>query len=123
MLHPTLTVKPIAVFQANHAYSGCVLAGAHDSALRLKRNSASAIMVKVDIMVFTGGIGQYGVKMRELICKNLENIGIVLDKNKNRLVEDHIGIISADYSPVTIMVIPTDEEKRMAEDAYKLIFE
>ena len=33
------------------------------------------------------------------------------------------GIISADYSPVTIMVIPTDEERGMAEDCYKLLFE
>jgi acetate kinase len=85
--------------------------------------SYSAILVKVDILVFTGGIGQYGVKMRERICKFLENIGIVLDRDKNKLVGDHIGIISADYSPVTIMVIPTDEERRMAEDAYKLVLE
>lgn len=82
----------------------------------------SAVIVKVDILVFTGGIGQHSVMMRELICKNLENIGIVLDKDKNKLVGSHIGIISADYSPVTIMVIPTNEEKKMAEDSYKLIF-
>ena len=82
----------------------------------------SAIMVKVDILVFTAGIGEQSVMVRELACKNLENIGYVIDKDKNRLVGNHIGIISADYSPVTIMVIPTNEEKRMAEDSYKLIF-
>ena len=93
-------------------------------AYRIKKyiGAYAAIMVKVDILVFTGGIGQHSIFMRELISKNLENIGIVIDRDKNRLVESHIGIISTDYSPVTIMVIPTDEEKRMAEDGYKLLF-
>jgi acetate kinase len=82
----------------------------------------STVLVKVDILVFTGGIGQNSVLMRELICKNLENIGIILDKEKNRLVGSHIGIISVDHSPITIMVIPTNEEKGMADDCYKLLF-
>lgn len=93
-------------------------------AYRIKKyiGAYSAIMVKVDILVFTGGIGQNSVYVRELILKNLENIGIHLDKEKNKLVGNHIGIISTDYSPVTIMVIPTDEEKKMAEDGYSLLF-
>lgn len=81
-----------------------------------------AILVKVDIIVFTGGIGQNSVYVRELILKNLENLGIHLDKEKNKLVGNHIGIISRDFSPVTVMVIPTDEEKKMAQDAYDLLF-
>ncbi len=82
----------------------------------------STVLVKVDILVFTGGIGQNSVLMREMICKNLENIGIILDREKNRLVGSHIGIISVDHSPITIMVIPTNEEKKMAEDSYALLF-
>ncbi len=94
-------------------------------AYRIKKyiGSYSAVMVKVDILVFTGGIGENSIMMRELIAKNLENIGFVLDSQKNKLVGNHIGVISADYSPVTIMVIPTDEERGMAEDCYKLLFE
>ena len=61
--------------------------------------------------------------MRELISKNLENIGYVLDIQKNKLIGNHTGVISADYSPVTIMVVPTDEERGIAEDCYKLLFE
>lgn len=80
-----------------------------------------AIMVKVDILVFTGGIGQNGPEMRESICKHLENIGIVVDEKKNRLVGRKMGIISKNYSPITVIVIPTDEEKRMAQDAYELV--
>ncbi len=94
-------------------------------AYRVKKyiGAYSTVIVRVDILVFTGGIGQNSILMRELICKNLENIGIMLDKEKNRLVGSHIGIVSVDYSPTTIMVIPTNEEKRMAEDSYKLIFD
>ncbi len=94
-------------------------------AYRIKKyiGAYSAVMIKVDILVFTGGIGENSIMMRELIAKNLENIGFVLDVQKNKLIGNHIGIISADYSPVTIMVIPTDEERGMAEDCYKLLFE
>ncbi len=80
-----------------------------------------AIMVKVDILVFTGGIGQNSVLMRERICKNLQNIGIHLDIERNKLVGSHLGVISTDYSPITILVVPTDEEERIARDAYELI--
>jgi acetate kinase len=80
-----------------------------------------AVMVKLDILVFTGGIGQNSVVMREKISKCLENVGIHLDKEKNNLIGNHQGIISADYSPVTILVIPTDEEERMARDAYDIL--
>lgn len=92
-------------------------------AYRVKKyiGSYSAVIVKVDILVFTGGIGQHSIKMRERICQYLENIGIVLDKNKNEIVGSNLGIISTDFSPVTIMVIPTDEERKMAEDAYALL--
>ena len=83
----------------------------------------SAVMVKVNILVFTGGIGQHSVLMREMITKNLENIGYVLDRKKNKQLGSKMGIISTDYSPVTMLVIPTDEEKGMAEDCFKLLFQ
>jgi len=82
-----------------------------------------AIMVKVDILVFTGGIGQNSVAIRSRICQNLENIGIHMDKGKNVLLGNHMGIISTEYSPITIIVIPTNEENQMAQDAYQLVVE
>ena len=80
-----------------------------------------AVMVKLDILVFTGGIGENSVAMRERICKFLENVGIHLDREKNKLVGNHLGVISTDYSPITILVVPTDEEGQMARDAYTLM--
>jgi acetate kinase len=81
----------------------------------------AAEIVKVDILVFTGGVGQYGTRMRERICRRLENLGIVMDYRKNLEVGPRQGIISMDYSPTTIVVQPTNEELQIAIDTYELI--
>jgi acetate kinase len=81
----------------------------------------AANMVKTDLLVFTGGIGQYGTRMRERICNRLENIGIVMDYRKNLENGPRMGVISMDYSPVTILVIPTNEELQIAIDTYGLV--
>jgi len=81
----------------------------------------SAGLVKVDLLVFTGGVGQFGTRMRERICRRLENLGIVMDYRKNLEVGPKAGIISMDYSPTTIVVIPTNEELQIALDTYELI--
>ena len=82
----------------------------------------AANLVKVSALVFTGGIGQHGVCMRERICSRLQNLGIVLDKDKNRLIGCEAGIISEDYSRVIILVIPTNEELQIALDTYRITF-
>jgi len=82
--------------------------------------SYAANLVKVDALVFTGGIGENGVKMRERICHRLESIGIFMDYDRNAEVGSHSGVISHPYSPVAIMVIPTNEELQIAIDAYDL---
>ena len=79
----------------------------------------TANIVKVDILVFTGGIGQHGARMRERICRRLENIGIVMDYRRNLENGPRQGIISADYSPTTIVVVPTNEELQIAIDTYE----
>jgi acetate kinase len=80
-----------------------------------------ANLVKVDLLVFTGGIGQNGVVMRRRICNRLEKMGIVLDYNKNQQNGSSEGIISKDYSQITILVVPTNEELQIAMDTYDLI--
>lgn len=80
-----------------------------------------ANLVKVDAMVITGGIGENNADIRHQICTRLENIGIVIDDEKNEaLGRDEEGIISADYSPTSILVIPTNEELQIASDTYSL---
>jgi acetate kinase len=81
-----------------------------------------ANLVKVDALVFTGGIGQHGVKMRERICHRLENLGIFMDYALNESLGSGEGIVSSPFSPITILVVPTNEELQIAIDTYDLIF-
>ena len=82
----------------------------------------SAELFKVDGLVFTGGIGQHGVRMRERICHRLENIGIVMDYARNEANGRKEGIVSTPYSPTTILVIPTNEELQIALDVVAIVF-
>jgi acetate kinase len=81
-----------------------------------------ANLVKVDSLVFTGGIGQNGVKMRERICHRLENLGIFMDYGLNASLGSGEGIVSAPFSPIAILVVQTNEELQIAMDSYDLIF-
>jgi len=93
-------------------------------ALRVRKyiGAYAAELFRLDAIVFTGGIGQYGVAMRERICHRLENIGIVMDYERNTMDGGSEGIVSAPWSPVTILVVPTNEELQIAMDAYELLF-
>jgi acetate kinase len=82
----------------------------------------AANLVKVDALVFTGGIGQNGVKMRERICHRLETLGIIMDYGLNESLGSGQGIVSAPFSPIAILVVQTNEELQIAMDCYDLIF-
>jgi len=82
----------------------------------------AAELVKVDGLIFTGGIGQHGAKMRARICRRLEHLGIVMDYNLNSHMASSEGIVSHNYSRTTIMVVPTNEELQIASDTYQILF-
>lgn len=82
----------------------------------------AAELVKVDALVFTGGVGQHGARMRERVCHRLEHIGIVMDYTANTTNGSKEGAVSQPYSPTAILVIPTNEELQIATDAYELLF-
>jgi len=81
-----------------------------------------AELVKVDAIVFTGGVGQHGVRMRERICHRLENVGIMMDYEANRDDGSGEGLVSHPYSPTAILVVPTNEELQIAMDAFDILF-
>ncbi len=64
----------------------------------------------LDALVFTAGIGENRPAFREAVCKNLDQLGIVLDSAKNSSIKAQEAVISAADSPVKILVIPTNEE-------------
>lgn len=78
----------------------------------------SAIMEGIDILVFSGGVGQNAYYIREKVCKGLEYMGIELDEYKNK---NMTGIISKDTSRVKIIVVNANEEKIIAKDTYEII--
>lgn len=63
-----------------------------------------------DLIVFTGGIGENQWRIREMVCRNLEAFGIVLDPEKNKACRAEEALISSENSRVQIRVIPTNEE-------------
>ncbi len=79
-----------------------------------------AEMNGVDAIVFTAGVGENDYGMRDIICNNLGNLGIKLDVVKNR-VRGQEMIISRDDSPVSIILIPTNEELMIARDTVQIV--
>lgn len=78
-----------------------------------------AEMNGVDAIVFTAGVGENDIAMRDIICNDMGNLGIKLDLVKNK-VRGKEMIISRDDSRVKIILIPTNEELMIARDTYNL---
>lgn len=81
----------------------------------------AAAMGGADIIVFTAGVGENQASMRAAVCENMEWMGVKLDEEKNAKVRGVEAIISTDDSPVTVVVIPTDEELVIATDTMSLL--
>ncbi|MGM0501962.1 MAG: acetate/propionate family kinase [Bacillota bacterium] len=81
-----------------------------------------AAMNGVDAIVFTAGIGENSIIIREAICEDLEYLGIKLDQDKND-VRGKVQEISADDAAVKTFAIPTNEELVIARDTKKLVTE
>lgn len=72
-----------------------------------------------DGLIFTAGIGENSPQIREKVCEGLEFAGVYLDREANWEGQGE-RLISSKFSPVKVMVIPTNEEIIMARDAYHL---
>lgn len=81
----------------------------------------AAEMGGVDIIVFTGGVGENQTKLRADICRPLKFIGVELDEEKNKDLRGQEAVISTPQSKVTVVVIPTDEELMIARDTAALV--
>lgn len=79
-----------------------------------------AEMNGVDAIIFTAGVGENDVNMRELICTDLGNLGIKLDIIKNK-VRGQETIVSTEDSKVKLLLIPTNEELMIARDTYNIV--
>ena len=100
----------------------CILA-LQMNAYRIKKyiGSYAAALNGLDAIVFTAGIGENSNYMRQLICEDLDFLGINLDAEKNNTRSKEIRAINEKDSKTKILVIPTNEELEIAKQAMKLI--
>ncbi len=119
-----------------HAIEAAAAAGDHRALLahkafcyQVRKNigAYAAAMGGIDVLAFTGNIGESSATVRSLACQGLAWMGIRLDEEKNRALGKNLGkfeshaLISADDSPVKIMVIANDDERLVAWEALRAI--
>lgn len=91
-------------------------------AYRVKKyiGSYAAGLGGVDILIFTGGIGENDTLIRRKVLSEMEFLGIKVDPDKMD-IRGKEAIISTENSKVKVMVIPTDEELVIAQDTYQIV--
>jgi len=81
----------------------------------------AAAMGGVDLLIFTGGIGENAYETRENICRDLEYMGLEFDKQVNNGSRGKELVISKKESRVTVMVVPTNEEFVIASETRDIV--
>jgi acetate kinase len=85
--------------------------------------SYAAAMGGVDIVIFTGGIGENGDKTRAGSCHELEFLGIEIDPERNNGARGEEKVISTEAGKVKVMIVPTNEELVIAQDTKNIVEE
>lgn len=96
---------------------------AYDVYIHRLRRYLGAYLVElgtVDAIVFTAGVGENSPAVRADALAGLQNLGIEIDPARNEARSPGIRRISPDFSPVTVLVVPTNEELAIARAAHKL---
>jgi acetate kinase len=87
-------------------------------AVRKSIGALAAALGGVDLVVFTGGIGEHAPEVRAEACRGLDAFGIVLLPSENARNAD---VVSAESSPCTVRVIRTDEDRIVARHTRRLV--
>ncbi len=83
----------------------------------------ATLLGRLDALVFTGGIGEHSQMVRQRVCEQLGILGIEIDENLNSAVGPSERAIHASSSRSEIWIVPTDEERVIAEASYRILFE
>jgi acetate kinase len=81
----------------------------------------TAVMNGLDALIFTAGIGENSSFIRTQVCNDLSYLGIALDKTKNDKRFDTLAEIQSNDSKVKVLVVPTNEELEIANQAFELL--
>ncbi len=80
----------------------------------------AAALNGIDVLVFTGGVGENQTVTRERVCNGLSFMGIEIDSEINKTRGEEL-VISTENSRVKVVVVPTDEEYMIAADTMELV--
>jgi acetate kinase len=80
-----------------------------------------AVLNGLDLLIFTGGVGENDFKMRAMICSDMQSLGIKFDFDANNGTRGKDKILSAPDSKVIVMSITTDEEFVIASDTKNIV--
>lgn len=80
----------------------------------------TAAMGGLDLLVFTGGVGENQTTTREYVCEDMQYMGVEIDKTLNAKIHGDEALLSTKESKVKVVVIPTDEELMIALDTVAL---
>ena len=80
----------------------------------------SAALEGLDVLAFTGGIGENGINIRQNVCQGLEFLGVQLDSKRNQ-IRGKDAVISKEDSPVKVLVILANEELVIARETTRLL--
>ena len=86
---------------------------------RKQIGALTTVLDGLDLLVFTGGIGEHAAPVRWEICRGLEYLGIILDLQRNDASAD---LISTRDSRRLVRVIPTNEDLMIARHTQQLVF-
>jgi acetate kinase len=80
-----------------------------------------AVLGKIDAVVFTGGIGENAVDIRQRVCEGMEHLGISVDPERNAASRGSVAEIQKNALGVKVLVIQTNEEREIARQMISVI--
>ena len=83
----------------------------------------AAVLGRLDLIVFTAGVGENSARLRQVALADLPVLGVEIDAERNAAPSREARVISTDTSTVTVMVVPTNEELAIARQALALVTE
>ena len=81
----------------------------------------AAAMNGVDAILFTGGVGENDSTIRELVCRDMDYLGLKLDHERNGADSKSTRLVSSDDSSVKVLVVPTNEEVEIAQQCFQIV--
>jgi acetate kinase len=99
---------------------------AHDVyAYRIKKyiGAYTAAMNGLDVLIFTGGVGENMPILRELVCRDMDYLGIKLNEEENAKFQGGILDLTGENSRVKVLKVQTNEEMAIALETKRILFD